>query len=110
MKNDGLEPGRPQIEPGGRQNAKNNDQDGQKKPGQRKRCSQERKKGAQERKMCQHGPNIARHAGGLDSDFGRTGLPLSMQSSMLMQAKNAVGSNTAGAASSVPDFVSALEI
>ena len=36
--------------------------------------------------------------------LGLPGLPLSMQSSMLMQAKNAVGSNTAGAASSVPDL------
>ena len=33
-----------------------------------------------------------------------------MQSSMLMQAKNAVGFNTAGAASSVPDLISSLVI
>ena len=80
-----------------------NDQHEPKEYKKRSRTSQERKKDAQERKMCQHGPNI--------KDFGlrwachnaaRT--PPRKEKPMLMQANNAVGSNTPGAASSAADF------
>ena len=80
-----------------------NDQHEPKKCKKRLRTSQERKKGAQERKMCQHGPNI--------KDFGLHGpaynavrTPPRKEKLMLMQAKNAVGFNTPGAASSAADL------
>ena len=66
----------------------------------RLRKSQERTKGAQERKMCQHSANMTPF--GLE--FGSSWPPLVRTSSMLMQAKKAVGSNTPGAASSAADL------
>ena len=62
--------------------------------------AQERKKCGQDRKMCQHGLNMRRFRLG----FGILWPPLVRKSSMLMQAYNAVGSNTPGAASSAADF------
>ena len=62
--------------------------------------AQERKKCGQDRKMCQHGLNMRRFRLG----FGILWPPLVRKSSMLMQAKNAVGFNTPGAASSAADL------
>ena len=49
--------------------------------------------------MCQHVPNLIY----LDLGFGRSGFSIKMQSSILMQAYNAVGCNTRGAASNTAD-------
>ena len=50
--------------------------------------------------MCQHGPNMR----SFDLDFGSFWPPLKHAKQYVNASKNAVGSNTPGAASSAADF------
>ena len=103
LQNRPRSPPRPsKIEPVAAISSKKNDQHEFKKCKKRLRTGQERKENAQERKMCQHEPNMSADP----PDFGRSWPPLVRTCSMLMQAKNAVGFDTPGAASSAADLES----